>query len=170
MQLVTQLGGTTACGNYSTFAVPATLPCPCGRHPLCRDSAHSLAAKVHAVYMSIVYCRYTTPHIAVKCNACRRDDGRAAKFADNACSQLATAGSCISTVLHTLSLIFKALCQHDAAEFVSYVPQACTASGAASHLPLVHGWRCHSLLHRHATSVALSLNGCCRVRAARMLR
>lgn len=66
-------------------------------------------------------------HIAAQCNACRGDVGTAA---DNACSKLAAAGSCVSTVLQSVTLILRALCQHEAAAVVSYIPQACAESGS----------------------------------------
>lgn len=52
-------------------------------------------------------------------------------MADNACSQLAAAGGCVSTVVQSLTLVLRALCQHKAAAVVSYIPQACAESGAA---------------------------------------
>lgn len=75
-----------------------------------------------------------TQHTAAVSNVYRKDAGKAGKVPDTACSQLAAAGSCISTVLHSLALILRALCKHDAAAFVLHVPQACAKSGSAFHL------------------------------------
>ncbi|KAL3148545.1 hypothetical protein ABBQ38_013981 [Trebouxia sp. C0009 RCD-2024] len=59
----------------------------------------------------------------------RGELGGAVKLADSACSQLAAAGACVSKVLHSLTVILRALCLHHAAAFVSHVSQACAESG-----------------------------------------
>ena len=94
-----------------------------------------------------------TRRTAAKCNACREDVGRAAKLP---CSQL-VAASCISTVLHSLALILRALCQHDAAAFMSHIPQACAESGSAFHLSS----QCNHGFAAAAAAAAASLCYCC---------
>ena len=107
-------------------------------------------------------------HTAAVSNVYRKDVGKAGKVPDTACSQLAAAGSCISTVLHSLALILRALCQHDAAAFVLHVPQACAKSGSAFHLlslllRLLLLWACATVMMAVLLATAVSCAAGCHV-------